>query len=476
MSSAGPTLIEAARQQPERTRLELTQDNVNQAVEEFLAEVDNAYNLRDVFKIAAPTQQLDNDTAAATATAGDTTRGTSSSSAVGDMVAAFMSQVANSSQNALNDTTADAVMGRRLTEAGWDSAVDSVEFAATESELSGWSEPNGASEHVHEVEFSMAQLQALVDDQESDSEIDDLVADEDGISVSADAASANIFASNPTARRRLQQAGVGSGVSMLFSSLVAPAFSGGTSFLTPLLGGAGSTLLGSDVLGTLLSTLTAPFTSFLGANKFPLPQNKEQLKANLKTLLTRWTNQVCTNQSSTSSQMILGSYVKPTLTIELKPVSCPVVANDITGRNEFDFDGCDAAVLSITTTPTVVTGPYQSAATVTGAECKYQNVFGVDVDKIIGGGASTFTLKKTVQGMTINPVSSLTSLLEDAGGAVTAVTDIIDLFDDDSPSPSPTPSPSPSPDPPAASDQVASTTVTVTDGDGETEAGSAAGK
>lgn len=76
------------------------------AVEEFLAEVDNAYNLRDVFKIAAPTQQLDNDTAAATATAGDTTRGTSSSSAVGDMVAAFMSQVANSSQNALNDTTA----------------------------------------------------------------------------------------------------------------------------------------------------------------------------------------------------------------------------------------------------------------------------------------------------------------------------------------------------------------------------------
>lgn len=46
----------------------------------------------------------------------------------------------------------------------------------------------------------------------------------------------------------------------------------GTSFLTPLLGGAGSTLLGSDVLGTLLSTLTAPFTSFLGANKFPLPQ------------------------------------------------------------------------------------------------------------------------------------------------------------------------------------------------------------
>lgn len=45
----------------------------------------------------------------------------------------------------------------------------------------------------------------------------------------------------------------------------------------------------------------------------------------------------------------------------------------------------------------VVTGPYQSAATVTGAECKYQNVFGVDVDKIIGGGASTFTLKKTVQ-------------------------------------------------------------------------------
>lgn len=122
---------------------------------------------------------------------------------------------------------ADAVMGRRLTEAGWDSAVDSVEFAATESELSGWSEPNGASEHVHEVEFSMAQLQALVDDQESDSEIDDLVADEDGISVSADAASANIFASNPTARRRLQQAGVGSGVSMLFSSLVAPAFSGG---------------------------------------------------------------------------------------------------------------------------------------------------------------------------------------------------------------------------------------------------------
>jgi hypothetical protein len=48
---------------------------------------------------------------------------------------------------------------------------------------------------------------------------------------------------------------------------------------------------------------------------------------------------------------VLGGFVGPTFQIQLKPVSCPIYADPVTGRSYISFVDCDPAQLIIRTTP-----------------------------------------------------------------------------------------------------------------------------
>jgi hypothetical protein len=45
----------------------------------------------------------------------------------------------------------------------------------------------------------------------------------------------------------------------------------------------------------------------------------------------------------------------------------------------------------------VIAEPYLTAASYTGAECKYTESFGIDTNLVLGGGAQSFTFRSSTQ-------------------------------------------------------------------------------
>jgi hypothetical protein len=65
------------------------------------------------------------------------------------------------------------------------------------------------------------------------------------------------------------------------------------------------------------------------------------------------TNKVTTRTTCTAFVLpqVLGGFVGPTFSVQLKPVSCPIYADPVTGRSYVSFADCDPAQLIIKTTP-----------------------------------------------------------------------------------------------------------------------------
>jgi len=52
----------------------------------------------------------------------------------------------------------------------------------------------------------------------------------------------------------------------------------------------------------------------------------------------------------------------------------------------------------------VITEPYLTAASYTGAQCKYTESFGIDTSVVLGGGAQSFTFRRSTQGVDLVPL------------------------------------------------------------------------
>jgi len=52
-----------------------------------------------------------------------------------------------------------------------------------------------------------------------------------------------------------------------------------------------------------------------------------------------------------AAPQVIGAFTGPSLTYELAPVSCPIYADEVTGRNYISFADCEPAELTITVEP-----------------------------------------------------------------------------------------------------------------------------
>jgi hypothetical protein len=67
--------------------------------------------------------------------------------------------------------------------------------------------------------------------------------------------------------------------------------------------------------------------------------------------MTQASNVTCFVCAAIVLLQVLGEFVGPTFSVQLKPVRCPIYADPVTGRSYVSFADCDPAQLVISATP-----------------------------------------------------------------------------------------------------------------------------
>ncbi|GIM13484.1 hypothetical protein Vretimale_16576, partial [Volvox reticuliferus] len=145
---------------------------------------------------------------------------------------------------------------------------------------------------------------------------------------------------------------------------------------------------------------TAPLDNIINSNWLPLPQSINQLRTLLQTAL----NSYCIPESLRQSQLILGDFQGPTVSLAITPASCPVKVDMKTGRRSIDWENCTPAQLQVAITPATYTGARYTAPVYTGKYCRYTRAFGTDKTYSVGGGSNSYTFRRSARQLDIIPV------------------------------------------------------------------------
>eukprot|EP00879_Flechtneria_rotunda_P000459 GHRR01000560.1.p1 GENE.GHRR01000560.1~~GHRR01000560.1.p1 ORF type:complete len:549 (+),score=163.80 GHRR01000560.1:133-1779(+) len=279
---------------------------------------------------------------------------------------------------------ANTAAGRKLLQADEVSAFDA--FASDHPAVS-------VSKQVNHIKAYLTDLAGVAQ------EVFDAQAEE----AAATSKGSNVLASK---KRQLQQqddgsplGGYANAIRLIFTNIFDLFRADGLYALTPIIADLRGIFTRYNWIGDLARIIQAPFENIFNANYYPLPQSNDDFIA----LVRRYAEDYCTFEEATNSEQVLGEYTGPTLTFELLPVSCPIYADPATGREYISFADCDPAQLVITVTPLTVTEAYLTAATYTGTECKYTEVFGTDFELNVGNGEQSFTFERSAQGIDIVP-------------------------------------------------------------------------
>jgi hypothetical protein len=212
----------------------------------------------------------------------------------------------------------------------------------------------------------------------------------------------------PASLFTVNRGGLFGGWAQAFQLLFTNAFDfflrGGFGFLVPIIGDTLAPLRRFNWVRDLGNAIDAPFDNVINANWFPLPQSTDDLVA----LALRVLAPICAPETASSGSSVLGAFRGAAAEVELVPWSCDVVPNNEEqgeegGRQRIDWASCTPSRLVVRLRPALVSGPYFSSASYTGAACAFSQPFGLGTTFALGLDNAALDLKLSRIGVDVVP-------------------------------------------------------------------------